>query len=115
MSGRDLEVPSLDICCSEPIEHKFGDVAACQPLNSLTRSHATHLCVFKWGQEPGKDGVWPRDIVVGHDDNGCLDFGDGLANLHPLVCNRYMEDPDVRNFERLGEFRKLLVFIRSGN
>ena len=109
----DLEVSSLNICSSQPIEQKFGNGTRSDSLDSLTGAYTTNLCVFKGSKEPGYDCPRPRDIVVCHDNDVSLDLGNSLTNLNTLVRNWDVENTNIRCFQRLHKCEKPLIFVRS--
>lgn len=65
--GRDLEVASLNVSSTEPVEDASGQRAIPDALNSLAGADATNLGVFEGSEDPGHHGRRPGDIVVGHD------------------------------------------------
>lgn len=113
MGGRDLKVTSLNVRSAQPIVHDVGDWARSYSLDSLTWANASNFAILKGGEEPGENGSWPRDIVVGHDDDGCFHLWDRLANLDPLVCNGHLEYLDIRGFKSLDEGNELGVLVRG--
>ena len=113
MGCRDLEVSSLDICRTEPIVYIFTELSRSDSLDALTGTHAADFSVLEGSQEPGKDCVWPRDIIIRHDNESSLDLGNGLANLDALIRNWNMEDTDIGSFQRLSEIEESLIFVRG--
>jgi hypothetical protein len=111
----DLKVTPLDIRGTKPIEHNVRDRAGSDSLDSLTGANTTNFRSFERSQQPWENSPRPRDIVVRHDYDTCLDLGDSLTDLDTLVRNRYMEESNIRRFESLDKIYELLVLVRRGD
>lgn len=113
VSGRDLEVASLDVGRAQPIVDPCRNRPGPDSLDALTGTNTPYSRILERGQEPGQDRAWPRDIVVRHDGDGGLDAGDGLADLDALIRDGGVEDADVGRLERLDKREELLIFVRG--
>ena len=113
MRCRDLEVAPLNVRRAQPVVASRQERPRSNSLHALVWSYTTHPRIFEGGQKPRENGAWPRDIVVCHDNNGRFDLGNCLADLNSLVCNRRLENSNVRSLESLSELDKLVVFVGS--
>jgi hypothetical protein len=113
VSRRDFEIPSLNVCPTQPIEASGQKRSRSYPLDTLAGANATNLEVLERCQKPGKDCFGPRDIVVCHDDERRLDLGNSFTDLNPLIRNGNLENSDVRDFQGLHKASKFLIFVHS--
>jgi hypothetical protein len=115
VGGRDLEVPPLDVGRAQPVVDAGRHGSRPDALDPLTGTNPPDPRILERGQEPGQDRARPRDIVVGHDGDGGLDPGDGLAHLDALIRDGGVEDADVGRLERLDKREELLILVRGGD
>lgn len=103
MCSRNFEISSLNISSPEPVEDIFRNRSRFEALDSLARSDAAHFRVFEWSKKPGKNGARPRDIIICHDYERCVDFWNSLTDLNTLVGDGNMEYADVRHLQCFDE------------
>jgi hypothetical protein len=81
----------------------------------LICSNASDASILKWRQNPGHNGIRPRDIIIRHDDNGGFDHWNGLANLNTFIRNSNMERPNIGCFQGFCEPDEFVILVYRGD
>ena len=108
--GRDLKVAALDVSGAQPVENARLEIGVPLAADSLACSHTTDLRILKGRQNPGQQCLWPFDVIVCHDGDGCPDMRECSTHLHPLVCNVCEKDLNSWVVQRVCELFQGLVF-----
>lgn len=87
-----VEVPPLQIQCSEEIVDTLRCFRSLRSAQSLTSPHPTHPWVLEGGEYPVEYPRGPGDIVIGEDGDLRLDFRYGSSHLAPFVGLGYAEN-----------------------
>lgn len=95
VSRRDLEITTLNVCCSKPVPAFSRPVPTSVSPYPLTGANTPDLGVVEWGKNPRHQRRRPSDIVICHDDDTCLDMGQCFTDLEALVGNTAAQHSDV--------------------
>lgn len=115
VGGGDLEVATLNVGRTKPVEDTSGPVALPDALNSLAGADTTDLGVLEGSENPGHEGRGPGNIVVGHDGDLGGNLGKSLADLETLVRDRSGEDLDIGVRKAASELLESGVLLNRGD
>lgn len=92
MCCRNLKVAPLDVGSAQPVPHPRRKRPLPNPFHPLARANASNPHILERGQDPWHYSRWPDHVVIGHNDDAGLDFGQRLTHLDAFVGVLSAED-----------------------